>query len=121
MINDKLKNISNEIIASSLPTNMYGNPLIILMIIGILVNAIRVIQECNKTDSKNVEETTKLVRSLCNRRGWFTKMRLKKIMRQNMNKEDYKQYSNNLSNAILTKGESIKDEDILILLEAANV
>jgi hypothetical protein len=119
-MNDQLKDLSNEIIAESLPKDMYGNPLIILMVIGIIVNAIRVIQECNK-NNKDLKNITDQVQNLCNKKGWFTKMRLKKIMRQTMNKDEYKQYAHSLVNGILIKGETITEDNISVLLEASNV
>jgi hypothetical protein len=120
-MNNKLTDLSNDIISQSFPKDMYGNPLIILMVISIIVNAIRVIQECNKNDEKNIQNITENVQVLCSKKSWFTKMRLKKIMRKTMSREDYKQYGNSLVNAILNKGETITEDNITVLLEASNV
>lgn len=47
-------------------------------------------------------------------------MRLKKIMRKEMTKDEYKQYANLLVSAILNKGENITEEETSVLLEAIN-
>lgn len=121
MNNLQLEKISNDIIANSLPKNLYGNPLLVLMLISIIVNCIRVIQECSKNNNNNTTQELKTnIRSLCSKKSWFTKMRLKKIMRKEMTKDEYRQYSNLLVNAILDKGEHVTDEETSVLLEAIN-
>ena len=119
MNNVQLEKISNDIIANSLPKNLYGNPLLILMLISIIVNSVRVIQECSKKDNTTQELNTN-IKSLCSKKSWLTKMRLKKIMRKEMTKDEYKQYANLLVSAILNKGENITEEETSVLLEAIN-
>lgn len=122
MNDEKIKNITEEIISQSLPKNLYGNPLIILMVIGIILNGIRVLQECNKNRTGDKITTyQKHINGLCAKRGWYTKMRLKKIMRKEMNPEEYKTYANILVESILDKGEKISYKEVATLLEAANV
>jgi hypothetical protein len=55
------------------------------------------------------------------RRGWFTKMRIKKILRREMKKEDYDRYSLSILNALLETGEILTDDEIQTLVENANV
>lgn len=122
MNNEDLKQISEEIINNSLPKDLYGNPLIILMIIGILLNAIRVLQECNRNKTGDKIETYyNHIKHLCAKKSWFTKMRLKKIIRKEMNPDDYKLYNNMLVESILNKGETISHKEVNILLEASHV
>ena len=55
------------------------------------------------------------------RRGWFTKMRIKKILRQKMSREQYNKYSLPLLEALLSTGENLTDDDVVTLVENANV
>lgn len=121
MNNEKLNILAEKIIVKSLPKDTYGNPLIILMVVGIIVNCIRVIQECNKSNATNLDDMQQQIKTLCYKKSWFTKMRLKKIIRKHMNKEDYKICSNILTDAILTQGETLTEEELYTLLEASNV
>ena len=117
--NDKLKNLATEVLSSQdLPEDKFGSVIMIIMMVAILVNVIRVIQECNKNKTeKSVDFYKTTIRNLSERKGWFTKMRLKKILRQQLSKEDYRLYGNSLVTAILNKGERITDEEVLTLLE----
>ena len=48
-------------------------------------------------------------------------MRIKKILRREMKKEDYEKYSFAILNALLNTGEVLKDDEIITLVEAAHV
>lgn len=127
---EKLKNIAETIRQqANIPEEeKFGSIIAILMIISIVLTLIRVLQECNKnklSSSCSSEEKTNLygseIKSYSIKRGWFTKMRIKKIMRSNMSKEQYSKYSLPLLSAILNKGENLKDDEVITLVEAANV
>jgi len=117
--NDKLKNLATEVLSSQdLPEDKFGSVIMIIMMVAILVNVIRVIQECNKNKTKkSVDFYKTTIRNLCERRGWFTKMKLRKLIRTELKPDDYKEYGWHLVNAILNKGENITDEEVLTLLE----
>jgi uncharacterized membrane protein len=129
--NEDLKAIAIKILSkSNVPKqDNYGFAIItILMIISIVLTCIRVLQECNK--SKFSAESTsqdkydiygEQLRTFSERRGWFTKMRIKKILRREMKKEDYEKYSLAILNALLETGEILTDGEIVTLVEAANV
>lgn len=121
--NEKVKNLCSEILSSQdLPKDKFGSILMILMMAAILVNVIRVLQECGYMANCDKTEFYKnKIIDLSKRKGWFTKMRLKRILRKELSKEDYKLYSKSLMNAMLKKGEHITDEETLALLEIANV
>ena len=51
----------------------------------------------------------------------ITKMRIKKILRREMKKEDYEKYSLSILNALLETGETLSKDDVQTLVEAANV
>lgn len=129
--NDQLKQIAIKILnKTNIPKeDNYGFAIItILMIISIVLTCIRIIQECNKNKLINIfspEDKYGLygeeIKTFSSRRGWFTKMRLKKLLRQEMNREDYVKYSFSIINALLDTGETLTKEEVQILVEAANV
>jgi hypothetical protein len=129
-MNEKLKDIARKIlrIADIPEEENFGSIIAILMIISITITLIRVIQECNKNKvSENMTSKDiynlygQEIRSYSLRRGWFTKLRIKKILRRKMSKEQYNKYSLKLVNAILDVGENLKDDEVITLTEAANV
>lgn len=121
--NEKVEAIATDILnKQDLPQDKFGSVIMIIMMIAILVNVIRVIQECNKHSQIDKNLLYKQhIRELSSRRGWFTKMKLRKLIRRELKPEDYKEYGWNLVNAILDKGESITDEEVSTLLEISNV
>lgn len=123
--NEKLKTLAVEILESkkeNLPPNKFGSIIMILMIISIMLTAMRILQECNKNKKEDKILVYKQhIRELSSYRGWFAKMKLRKIIRRELNREDYKLYAKSLTNAIFDKGERITDEEVSTLLEASNV
>jgi putative component of membrane protein insertase Oxa1/YidC/SpoIIIJ protein YidD len=129
--NEKLKNIAIKILQkTNVPKeDHYGFAIVtILMIISIVLTIIRVIQECQKNKlSSDCTMTDKCslygeeIKTYSVKRGWFTKMRIKKIMRREMSPEDYNKYSMSILSALLDTGEILTDEEVVTLVEAANV
>ena len=105
----------------------HGSIITILMIISIILTVIRVLQECNKNKMSNFTGENKTtyfaneIKETSIRRTWFTKMMLKKAVRKQLDKEQYKKYGMQLVNAILTTGEELKEEELITLAEAVNV
>jgi hypothetical protein len=129
-MNEKLKTLAEKIRKlSNIPEEeTFGSVIAILMIISITLTLIRVLQECNKNKlSQNYTAQDKYnlygseIRSYSMKRGWFTKMRLKKLIRQKMSKDQYSKYGLPLLNAMLDTGENLKDDEVVTLVEAANV
>jgi hypothetical protein len=129
-MNEKLKVVAEKIRKlSNIPEEeTFGSVIAILMIISITLTLIRVLQECNKNklsqdytaqDKYNLYGSE--IRSYSMKRGWFTKMRLKKLIRQKMSKDQYSKYGLPLLNAMLDTGENLKDDEVVTLVEAANV
>jgi hypothetical protein len=128
--NEELKLIAKKVIVKAgIPEDeKYGSIIIILSVISIILTLVRILQECNKTKLKQVslaEDKYALygasIKELSNRRGWFTKMRIKKLLRKELSPEQYSKYSFSLLNALLETGESLKDDEIVTLVENANV
>ena len=129
-MNEKLKNIAEKVrqIAKIPEDENFGSVIAVLMIISIILTLVRVLQECNK--NKLSQESTSQdkynlygaeMREYSMRRGWFTKMRIKKILRQKMNREQYNKYSLPLLEALLSTGENLTDDEVVTLVENANV
>jgi hypothetical protein len=129
--NEKLKNIAIKVLEkTNVPkTDNYGFALVtILMIISIILTCVRILQECNKnklsaqsTAQDKYSMYGEQLHTFSERRGWFTKMRIKKILRREMTREDYEKYSLAILNALLETGEILTDDEISTLVEAANV
>jgi hypothetical protein len=127
----QLKDIALKVLSK---TNMPKNnehsfdPFTILMIISVILTCIRILQECNKNKlNKNCSAQDKYalygaqIKEYSVRRGWFTKMRIKKILRREMKQADYEKYSLSIVNSLLNEGENLTDEELQILVEASNV
>ena len=118
---EKLKNLASSILSNQeLPSEKFGSVIMIIMMIAILVNGIRVIQECNKSEKHDLDFYKNKIQEISIKKSWLNRIRLKKIIRRELCKEDYKLYGNSLSKAIFNKGEFITDEEISVLLEAIN-
>jgi hypothetical protein len=130
MKNEKLKQIASKILnrAGIAETDNFGSVIAVLMIISIILTLVRVLQECNKnklTNNCTAQDKYQLyggeIKEYSIRRGWFTKMRIKKLLRKELNKEQYEKHSLQLVNAILDIGADLKEDDIITLVEASNV
>jgi hypothetical protein len=129
--NEKLKAIAVKILEKSrVPKeDNYGFAVVtILMMISIILTCVRILQECNKNKlsaQSTAEDKYSLyseqLHTFSERRGWFTKMRIKKILRREMKSEDYEKYSLAILNALLETGEILTDDEVSTLVEAANV
>lgn len=127
-MNDVEKLAKNVAVEAGLdPEQKFGSVLLIIMLVGIFINIIRVIQECNKpelsalNDSQKTKAYASHIKSLSVGRGWYTKMRIRKILRQNMPREDYRAHGSALCEAILTQAESLSNQEVQSLIEASDV
>lgn len=130
MNDPKLSKIASNILSkANIPEDQkFGSVIAILMMISIILTLVRVLQECNKNKlSENCTSQDKYglygseIKSYSLKRGWFTKMRIKKVLRRELTKEDYNQYSFQLLNAILESGSNVTDDEVITLVENANV
>lgn len=131
MHSEKLKQIALKVLnRTNMPRNNEHSfdPFTILLIISVILTCVRILQECNKNklnqDCSSQDKYSlygEQLREFSVRRGWFTKMRIKKILRREMKQEDYERYSLSIVNALLDNGETLTEEDIKTLVEASNV
>jgi hypothetical protein len=129
-MNEKLKNLAEKIrkLANIPDDENFGSVIAILMIISIILTLVRVLQECNKNKlsiTSSSQDKYALygseIKNYSVRRGWFTKMRVKKILREKMSREQYNKYNKALLEAIFNTGENLTDEEVVTLVENANV
>jgi hypothetical protein len=121
---DRINEIASEVIQDIDPkeSERYGI-VTIIMIISITLTFIRIMQECEKNKTSNMSEDEKRqfvldrIKTLSERKGWYTRMRIKKVLRQNLGKEVYKQYRDTMSNNILNIGSNLCEEDLKLLME----
>jgi hypothetical protein len=127
--NEKLNKIAEKILnqVNIDPNQKFGSIIAILMIISIILTVTRVLQECNKNKTKNMTSQDKTntyvetIKDLSFKRGWFTRLRIKRIIRKELSSEDYNKYGIKLTETILDIGESVTDDEVTTLMEAANV
>jgi len=104
----------------------FGSVLAIIMIIGIIVNVIRVIQECEKEKMVSIDECHQsgflrdVIKNLAKRKSWYTSMKLKKIIRQSLPIADYRAYKSEIHDAILLVGTQVSESQVTTLMETVN-
>ena len=132
MNNDKLKAIAVKVLEkSTIPKeDNHGFAIItVLMIISIILTIVRVIQECNKVKAQSLMGDEQALVSLYGqdwrnfslKAGWYTKMKIKKLLRRELSKEDYKAYTGPIMASLLNTGENLTDDEVQTLVRAANV
>lgn len=105
-------------------TDKYSNIIIVLMIIGIILSLVRIIQECNKAQygvlNKNdaAKRMKEQIHKVCISRTFLNKWRLRRIIREKLNDEDYDLYATQLREAILDTGVELSDDESYALVEA---
>jgi hypothetical protein len=128
-MNKKVENIGRRILKeANIPEDEnFGSVIAILMVISIILTLIRVIQECNKTQLSTLSSESDVyalyqneIKTYSMKRGLFNSLRIKRIMRKHMSKEQYSKYSLQLLNALYDNGETVKDDEIVALMETYN-
>lgn len=127
-VDPKLENLAKKVLSKTdIPDNQnYGSVILILMVISIIISLIRVIQECNKHKLRNLDiiGQKNLMKSeiadISIRRTWLNQMRLNRIIKKHMSKEDYPKYGSQLKNAILDCGPDLTDDDAMALVNVIN-
>jgi len=129
----KSKNSDLNKIAKNVISNMrldknkdYGvDPITIIIVIGVILSLIRVIQECRK-NRQLIKDRTQLVKTMqldiqdiILRDSFINRLRLKKIIKQNISKEQYKAYGSQLQTSIMETGVNLTEDEIYTLMEAS--
>lgn len=123
----KLEHIGHKILAKTSidPDQKFGSIIALLMVISICITAIRVVQECEKNRSRDLSGNAldsfykEKFRYLSLKRGWYTNIKLKQIIKKNMCIEDYRKYKYELRDAIFDTAIDLSDTETHTLMEAA--
>ncbi len=128
LIEELAQKIYKDALAKVKETDRYGiDPFTIIIIIAILVNVIRVIQECNKDKTKTLasseipEMLSTDVKFRAFNNSFLTRMRLRNIIKNYITKEQNKVYGDALLKALLENGKTVTEEQVSALLEYKNV
>ena len=128
-MNIELEKIANKVIQklNLPPQDQYQSVILVVMVISVILSLIRVMQECdnkklklllNKKDQAQVMQQS--VKNICIKRNLLNQWRLKKIIKQKLSPEDYKNLGDQLKKAIMDVGVDLTDDESLTLMEAAN-
>jgi len=114
-------------ILNNLPEKDYGiDPITIIIVIGVILSLIRVIQECRKkrTLLKDKHDQAGLIKKdiqeIVLKDSWLNNMRLKRILKQHLTKDQYNAYGKDLQKSIMEVGINLTDDEVYTLMEAAN-
>jgi len=128
MNNIKVEDIAQKVIYNvENKKDNFGFVITVLMVISIILTLVRIMQECNKKKLQVFSGEEKYtfyqteIKSLSFKKSWFTKMMIKKAIRKQVGKDGYKEYGYELVNAILKTGENLTEDEVITLVEAANV
>lgn len=127
VVEDLAREILNETEENLIETkthDMYGiDPITIIICISIIVNIIRVIQECKKNKSVDMTQTEKTnlltteIKFQSMNNGWFTRRKVRNIIRKHITKEQDKKYGEAMLKALFAVGKKTTDEQVCSLLE----
>lgn len=126
---DTTKKVAHKVLQqSNIPDDQkFGSVIAILMVISIILTVIRVLQECNKNKTQNMTCKDKSnvygesIRTYSKKRGWFTRLRIKRILKKQLDAADYQKYGIKLTESLMDVGENLTDDEVYSLVEAANV
>lgn len=127
------KNLALEKIGKKVLTKLPKNddnhgidPLTIIIVIGVLLSLIRVVQECKKkrTLLKDKHDQATLlkkdIQDIILKDSWLNNLRLKRIIKQNITKDQYKIYGKDLQHSIMETGVNLTEDEVYTLMETAN-
>lgn len=130
VINKKLENIGNKILQKAdidKDIDKSGSVILIIMIISATLTLIRIIQECHKKKLIDLPKSDKAkfmkseINKICINNNLLNQLRLSRILKQKLSKEEYRNYGSKIKKAIMEVGLELTEEESLTLVEAANV
>lgn len=131
MANDTINKLAQSVLDETLKNvkqDKHGiDPLTIILVIGIIINLIRVVQECRKDKSKLMSQKEKTdyvtteLKFFSFNHSLITRMRIRKIIKTHLSKDQYNKYGDALLKALLSTGKTVTDEQVSALLEYKHV
>lgn len=116
-LEDVAQTISNKSAVESKDEN-FGSIILTIMIIGIIVNLVKIVQDCKQDQSS--KDCACRVKKICDRNSWYTVMRIKKAIRQSIGMEKYRTYGRAMVRSIMDTGNELTEEKLIEIVEAAN-
>lgn len=125
----RLENLAKKVLSKTdIPqeNDNYGSVMLILMIISIIISLVRVIQECRKNKLMNTdlyaqhEMVKNEISNISIKRSWLNQLRLNRIIKKHMSKEEYQKYGSQIKNAILECGSELDNQDVYALTDVIN-
>ena len=127
-LNILAKDIQKKILSEVKEKDVYSiDPITIILIISVIVNIIRVIQECNKKEIDSLQNSEKVellstdvkFRSIHN--SFLTRWRLKSIIKSHLDRKQYQVYGDAMLKVLLEAGKNITTEQVIAIMEHTNV
>jgi len=128
--NNKLDKVAKKVLdnmkVEENPNYGFIDPITIILIISVILTLIRVIQECKKNRRMMRDKTAqanllqKDIQDLVLKDTWLNRLRLQRIIKQNISKEQYKAYGKDFQISLMEVGINLTEEESRTLLEAAN-
>ena len=103
--------------------SQFIDPITIIMIVGIIINIIRVIQECRKNKTKDYsfnevsDYLSEDIKIQSVNSGFLTRWRIKRIIKKHLTPEQYSYYGTALLNSIIYNGQKIDSRVVKEALE----
>tara|TARA_B100000085_G_scaffold220685_1_gene205540 strand:- start:158 stop:529 length:372 start_codon:yes stop_codon:yes gene_type:complete len=117
VLEDVAQTISNKSAVESKDEN-FGSIILTIMIIGIIVNLVKIVQDCKQDQSS--KDCACRVKKICDRNSWYAVMRIKKAIRQSIGMEKYRTYGRAMVRSIMDTGNELTEEKLIEIVEAAN-
>lgn len=126
--NNALEKIAKKVLANMDSTSKdHGiDPITIIIVIGVILSLIRVIQECRKNRSMIRDKNTQAqvlqrdVQDIILKDTWLNRLRLQRIIKQNLSSDQYKTYGKDLQKSLMEIGINLTEDETCTLMEAAN-
>lgn len=125
MNNDEVTKIAEKVLENSdiSKEEKFGNILVIIMVIGIVINVIRVIQECEEDKRRILKKKeycsiiNRRVIDIAKRKNAIDMIRLKRILIKHLGRDGYNQYKDKLTHGLLKTGSELTENETYTLLE----
>ena len=135
LIESLAEKLSEDAMVKSNDKN-FSSIILTVMIIGIIINVVRAVQECNKKQTRNLSEqdcdklNCDCLKRICRSDNWFAlmrknillKARAHKIIKKKIGVENYGLYGNIIFQSMMDISKGLTDEELHQLIkESKNV
>lgn len=128
--NNKVEKIAKKVLdnmkVEDNPKYGFVDPITIILIISVILTLIRVIQECRKNRNLIKDNYAKGVllqkdiQEIVLKDSWLNRVRLQRILKKNLSKDQYAAYGKDLQRSLMEVGINLTEDESCALMEAAN-